>query len=184
MHSNSSDDRKLIKESLKDRKLFVNIYRKYIKKIYQYCYFKLNGDIHITEDIVSQTFLKLFEVIDRIKPDKNHNYSLLPYTYTIARNYIFQHWTKQKHNIFIDLDSMDYLSDPNQDTTDLDKQLDSEVILKEIKSLDMLTRDIIYLKIYDDMTFEMISEELNISLSKTKMRYYRGIKFIENKLNK
>ena len=75
-------DLEILKVVQEDTGKFSLLYRKYVSKIYKYCYFSVNYSKEDAEDLTSQTFLQTFEKVTTIKLDKQHDFSILPYLYT------------------------------------------------------------------------------------------------------
>ncbi|MBN1618933.1 sigma-70 family RNA polymerase sigma factor [Candidatus Dojkabacteria bacterium] len=173
----------LVKENLTNFELF---YKKYFKKIYKYCYFRLNLQKESAEDITSQVFLKAIENITKVELKENYNYSLLPWLYTIARNCINEKWrgNKDKNCINLDNELDENIPENDENVENIDNQIFAEKFREFIEKLDTLSKDIIFMKIDDQMTFKDISNNLDISESLAKMRYYRGIKYLTKMLKK
>jgi len=178
------DDRELLDKTIKDRRAFAQIYRRYIDKIYKYCFFKLNYNKEEAEDITSQTFMIILEKIEGITLDTSHNYSLLPYIYTVARNLIIKQWEKAGKTASLDEKLTDIIPDKVDMEDEIFNQLSAEEILEKLKDIDEQTKDIIFMKIYEGYKFNEISNLLAMSESAVKMRYYRAIELVTNTIKK
>lgn len=173
-------DKKLLELTLKDRKHFAHIYNKYFDKIYKYCNLKLNFRREETEDAVSQIFVSALTNIEKVNIEENG--TLLPWLYTIARNQVYGMYRKKSS---ISVDEEVIYSAPDRDLG-FEKEIEnsnSEDYIKEILAeLDQESIDICFLKIYEDMKFNQIAQQLDLKESAVKMRYYRAIEYVNKRM--
>jgi RNA polymerase sigma factor (sigma-70 family) len=187
-------DKEILELTLKDRRFFSLFYQKYFRKIYSYCITKNNYNRELTEDIVSAIFMKALEKIDTVKLDKEHEFSLLPWLYTIARNTVLNSWASQKKQSNMvtyndDLEHSDdagepisksdgqYSANPDWDA-EIDYAHDSDKLKSAIMQLDEIAKDIVWKRTYDELQFNEIAELLDMQEAAVKMRYYRAIEFV------
>jgi len=187
-------DAEILELTLKDRRFFSLFYKKYFSRIYTYCFTKNNYNRDLTEDIVSTVFMKALEKIDKVVLNKDYDYSLLPWLYTIARNTVLNSWSKQRkddqgiqYNDDVssesslgyddqDLGSGDSSMSTNPDyDAQIDFEHDSEELKKAISQLDEVSKDIVWKRTYDELQFNEIAELLDMQEAAVKMRYYRAI---------
>ena len=69
--------------------------------------------------------------------------------------------------------SLDDLS--NVITMQAEDKESMNIFMDNLKSLSMDEKNVIVLKVYFEYTFEMISDDLKISVSTVKSRYYRAL---------
>jgi len=147
------------------------IYNKYISDIYRYSYFKTRNK-EKAEDITSETFLRFFEKTEAVDILNYKSYLL-----GITRNIMFEGFKQSVKETDLDTDKFD--NDIAEETIDIDKKvLDDETIKLIKKNLDKindLTREIIVLKIWEELQFNEIAVIINAKVSAVKLRYYRGI---------
>lgn len=182
MQENEMNDINILELISKDKRNFTHLYDKYYKAIYRYCYIRLNYRKELAEDVTSNTFVNAFRAIHNVTVDKEIG-TILPWLFTIARNEVNKEYKKNKKEIELDKDILDIIPSSTNEQYNNETQLDSGIILKEIGKLKQETQDIVYLKIYQEYTFQEISKMLRISLSKTKMQYYRAIEYVTKILN-
>lgn len=120
-------------------------------------------DEHLAEDILQNVFVKLWKVepqsIDNIKA----------YLFTIARNESFTGLNKkQKQNLCLKPESCTILETIDAKKMSIEEALSLEDALLQ---LPFEQREIIYLKIYADFTFQKIAETLQISINTAASRY-------------
>lgn len=163
----------LIKQAQQDLSNFTKLYDMYVKDVYRFIYSKL-GDKAEAQDITSETFLKALENIKdyKITPGK----SIKAWLFTISKNIIF---SKYKKNIWANIDQEIFENIQDQDDSILDKACDQDILNRVIKYIDeefdKVVKDIIRLKLWDDLTFEEIAELMQLKTSTVKMKYYRAI---------
>ncbi len=175
------NDAQLLELTKENKEYFQEFYKKYYDKIYKYCYYKLSFNKHNTEDIVAEVFLKAIDNIDGVEiRGERSSFTLLPWLYTIARNDLTSFYRKNGDNNKTKFSYNDDIDSLNTNTSNLDEialqKIEAEHIKKIIKQFDSETQDIIIMKAIEEWTFKDIGEELEMSTSAVKMRYYRSMK--------
>jgi RNA polymerase sigma-70 factor, ECF subfamily len=126
------------------------------------------------EDVVHSVFKKMLE--KDIKPQ-----NLKAYIYRSIKNEIIDIWRKPQ--LFYEEELVFELKD-EKDTKDNDL---AEYVQYSLNKLDAKDKDIIILKIYNDMTFKEIAEVLDESINTISSRYRRGLeklkKYIDGENN-
>lgn len=79
--SNDIDDATLVQEIRRDPQQFDALYRRYVARVYRYCYARTNNHAD-AEDLTAQIFLKTFESL----PHYRERYSFAGWLFGIARN--------------------------------------------------------------------------------------------------
>ncbi len=153
---------------------FGKLYDIYIKKIYDFVYFKtLNKDV--AEDIISLTFLKAWNKINQFK-----NGSFAAWLYMIARNSIIDHYRQNKTTINIE-DCWD-IADKNDFLGQVDENLNVEIIREAMKNLKTQDREIIIMRFWLDLSFKEIAERLDKSEGAIKMTLGRSLKILKTQV--
>lgn len=159
-------------------KNFEGLYEIYIDKIYKYVYYK-TLDKETSQDITSETFLKALEKISTFDSSRG-NFSM--WIYTIARNIIADHY-KQYKNIQHELDvwDLEISSDENIIENISNKNLfeSLSVYLKELKPHE---REILFLRIWEDLPFREIALVQDKTEAAVKMSFKRAIESLKNKV--
>lgn len=145
------------------------------QKIFGFIYSKV-GDKYLTEDIFQDTFIKV------IKTLKHGNYNeegkFLPWVMRIAHNLVIDHFRKSsripKFNRTDEFDIFSVLGDDsgNMETKMIQSQLYSQ-ITHIIKDLPKDQREVLTLRIYNELSFKEISENTGVSINTVlgRMRY-------------
>lgn len=167
-------DSSLVEEILKGNKnRFEVLVNKYGDYVFGYI-FKQVKDRNIAEEVVQNTFIKAFRNLgnfDRHKP-------FLPWIMKIARNDLMDHYRRESKRNAVDIDEnfqniVDNNSEPTRVLEEKERLMKIDNIINSMKDK---YRTLILLKYIQDMSYEEISKELNISVSKVKWRLYEARK--------
>lgn len=148
---------------------FGRLYEKYVKKIYNFIYFKTLHKEN-AEDLTSQTFFKALEKINSFNPDKA-NFST--WLYTIANNLLIDHWRSYKETA--DIEDIWGLSSNEDIESRIDAKINVENIKKYMQKLSPLQREIVVLRVWDDLPYKEIAEILGKSENSVKTAFSRAI---------
>jgi RNA polymerase sigma-70 factor (ECF subfamily) len=152
-----------------DLEQFSFLYDKYIRKIYDFVYYKTNHR-ESAEDIVSLVFLKAIEKINTFKSDKG---TFQAWLYQIARNTVIDHYRTKKQADNID----DYWS--LADNTDIERDTEAKFKLEQVdeylKKLKPRQREIIIMRVWQEMSYKEIAETFSQSEASCKMSFSRAI---------
>ena len=158
-----------------DKEAFAYLYNIYIKKIYNFVYFKtLHQDI--AEDLTSQIFLKALKNINKFK---DNNFSA--WIYTIARNTVIDHYRSNKDIKNID-DCWD-LSGADNLTDDFDNNLKISQIREAMNELSTANRELLIMRLWLDLPFKDIAIILDKSESAVKMSFGRTLNQLKRKIS-
>ncbi|MDP3995341.1 MAG: RNA polymerase sigma factor [Patescibacteria group bacterium] len=158
-----------------DQEAFGGLYDAYIKKIYNFCYYKT---LHkeTAEDITAIVFTKAFEKIRSFSAEQG---TFNSWVYAIARNSIVDHYRSQKHEKNID-DIWD-LSSGEDIAADTDVRRQMEKVREYMAELSPLSRDMVIMKLWEGFTHAEIAEALGKTESAVKVAYSRAMKEIRSR---
>lgn len=150
------------------------IYR-HKQKIYSFIYSKVL-DKDATEDLFQDTFIK---VINTLKSNKyNEEGKFLPWVMRIAHNLVIDSFRKSNRMPkFNNTDKFDIFSVLTDDSLNVEKQIITEQIYKDVKDLVELLpenqREVLEMRIFKDMSFKEIAETTDVSINTAlgRMRY-------------
>jgi len=145
------------------------LYDQYIKKIYNFIYFRTQHK-ETAEDLTSQTFLKALEKINRYS-DKLGAFS--SWLYQIARNTVIDYWRTLKKTK--NIDDVWGLSDNYDVPKDLDTKIQLEKISESLRLLNVEQREIIIMRVWDGLAYREIAEITRKSEAALKMIFSRTI---------
>lgn len=147
------------------------IYAQYAKEVYRFAYW-LSGDITEAEDIVSETFIRLWGSVDRL-----HVETLKAYLLTIAKN-VFLNRRRSPQMLELPLEVYDRGPRPEER---LEDEEEKGIQLEAVLRLPEGERAALLLRIQQGLAFEEIARVLGISLSAAKVRVHRArLKLIQD----
>lgn len=154
---------------------FSILYEKYIDEIYKFIYLK-TYDKEICEDLTSETFFKALNKINSFKNDENSNFRA--WIYRIAYNLIIDNYKSLKEDVCID-DILEIWYD-NDFWKNLDNKNKLEKIFKYFDTLNKKHKDILIMRLWDDLSYKEISELTWESLDNCKKIVSRTLSKIPN----
>lgn len=163
---------------------FEEIVRRYRDPLFNFVV-RLLGDAFFSEDVVQETFLRVY----RNKHRYHQVAKFSTWIYTIASNLAKTELRRRKVRNFFSIsskgeDEKDYdLVDTGQD---IERQVDGlikgEMILKEINALPYHFKEAVLLRDIQDLSYEEISQILNVPLGTVKSRVNRGRSRLQKRL--
>lgn len=154
------------------------IYDEIGKNLYKYVLLILCSDIK-AEEVMQNLFVAIAEKRNRIARARN----LTGYIFAMAKNQAFDFLrTESKYNKNI----KDYknIFTIRSITTDKLNEKELQEITNALLSLPWIQKEVVSMKIFQDMTFEDIAQALSISLNTAASRYRYGIEKLRNKLRR
>lgn len=173
-----NDKEVVIKCQAGDFEQFGVLYDKYIKKIYEFIYFRTSHK-ETAEDLTSKTFMKALEGIKGFDAEKGTFSSWL---YTIARNSVIDHYRVSKDAYSSDLSqALDLAS-----SDDLEANQDIKDKLREVKAyLEKLKpeqKEIILMRVWQGLSYKEIAEIIGKSEDNCKVIFSRSINLLRKDL--
>lgn len=173
-----SDDTLISAYRSGDNRALRTLINRYIRPLYAFAY-RMTGRIEEAEDIVQDTFIKVWRTLSRYRPGG----AFRSWIFAIARNTVIDYLRKKRVPVISDFDTE---SGKNVLTeTVIDPETLPEVLLARDERdklvdtvLDALSpedREIMLLHYGEDMTFESISTLLKKPLNTVKSRHRRAI---------
>ena len=150
-------------------KNFGQLYDKYVKKIFNFIYYKTHHK-ETAEDLTSETFMKALTKINEFDEDKG---AFSTWLYQIARNTVIDFYRTKKSNLNID-DIWD-LANEEDILCDLDTKEKLTEVKKYLKKLKSEQREIVILRVWEGMSYKEISEAVGKSEASCKMSFSRTI---------
>ena len=150
------------------------IYDHHVRTIYNFIYYKV-FDKETAEDLTSQTFFKALRNVSSIDPER----PVISWLYKIAHNSVLDHYRSSRPKEDID-DHWD-LADEDVDVVGkLDTHVDMKRIEKYLKQLSSLEREIIFMRVWEELPYQAIAEIVGKSEANCKMIYSRSIKKLKS----
>jgi RNA polymerase sigma-70 factor, ECF subfamily len=143
---------------------FAELYSRYSRGVYAYCR-RILGDVVLAEDIFQETFLSFLKTTEQERVMTNVQAFLL----RIARNLCLNTNRERKVNL-LSIEDFDLgIEDNGLESTELTKLI--------VTAMDLLTdeqREAVILQVYHDMSYQQMSEFLEIPVSTVRNRVTRG----------
>lgn len=155
---------------------FALLYDKYIGRIYAFL-FSRTSNKEISEDLCSQTFLKAMSSIATFNKDDKYFSAWL---YKIARNNLIDYYRSSKENL--DIDSFWGLASDQKIEEETDKQLKLEKITGYLSVLSKEQKEIVVLKVWDELSYKEIAEIMEKSVDNCKVIFSRSLNKIRQEM--
>jgi len=155
---------------------FAYIYDKYINKIYKYIYYRM-PDKYISEDLTSQTFIKALKSISLYNKDKG---SFSSWLYKIAKNNLADYYRTYKNNL--DINDLWYLEDDTNIEVAADKDFKLDKVKKYLNKLNKEQKEIVILRVWDELSYSEISEIVQKSEASCKMMFSRSLEKLKQEM--
>ena len=155
---------------------FDRIFADWYYQLRNYVYYK-SGDMQVAEDIVQDTFLKIWERKESIRTDTVK--SLL---YKIANNLFLNRLDHQK--VLLKFTS-DYSINEYSEAPDFHLELKEfdEKLKRSLSELDEKNRVVFLMNRIDDLTYKEIAQNLGLSQKAVEKRMGKAIAFLKEKLD-
>jgi RNA polymerase sigma-70 factor (ECF subfamily) len=167
----------------RDAEAFGRVYDRYIESIFRFVALKLPNKA-AAEDVTSETFLKLWQVIlQNQEPIRN----VRAFLYRLARNGIADFYRKQASEgsvTFSDsetstIDEDPVFSDRSAQHRAIEARADLRLVLDQIERLKESYRDVLMLRLIDGLSFGDIGKVLDKSVGNVRVIYHRAIKALD-----
>jgi len=170
MHIN---EKKIIKDCKKgDLEKFSGLYDIYVDKIYRFIFYKTSHK-ETAEDLTSETFIKALKAIDRFDDNKG---AFQAWLFRIARNTVIDFYRVKKN--LVNIEDVWELGHTDNVENVLSTQDDLRKVREYLGKLTPLQREVVILRVWDNMPYKQIAEIVNITEGNCKMIFSRTIKKI------
>ncbi len=151
-----------------ETELFGPLYDRYVRVIYGFIYYKTFHK-ETAEDLTSETFFKALTHIQTVDPSR----SFQSWLYKIAQNSVIDHFRRERYMENID-DIWDVADGANVET-DASVALEIRALRKELHNLSRRERDIVIMRVWQELSYREIAEILGKSEASCKMSYSRVV---------
>jgi RNA polymerase sigma-70 factor (ECF subfamily) len=175
-YMDSRDDATLITATRAgDKAAFGLLYDRYVDRIYRFVFYK-TFQKEVTEDIVSDVFHKVY---DRLGSFDSTRGTFSQWVYRIARNAVIDHYRTLKKTIPIE-DAFD-LGEEDRTVEEHDNLLALGRVREFMKALSPRQREIITLRIWEELSYKEIADQLDTTEDAAKMAFSRAMKELREK---
>lgn len=152
-----------------EQKQFGALYDKHIRKIYDFIYFKTYHK-ETAEDLASQTFLKAAENYEKFD---SHKGTFSAWLYKIARNTVIDYY--RTHKVEANIEDIFDLSQEDDVLGDFDRKENLQKVKAHLSKLSPEQREIIIMRVWQEMSYEEIAEVLGKSQESCRMMFSRTL---------
>lgn len=176
MYKNATPDSILVSNYIQGSEISLEILiKRHQQRLYSFIYSKVQ-DRDITEDIFQDTFIKVIRTLKR--GSYNEEGKFLPWVMRISQNLVIDHFRKSNRMpSFKNTDEFDIFSVISDGSLNAEKQLIKEQILSDVRELihelPEEQKEVLIMRMYKDMSFKEISENMDVSINTAlgRMRY-------------
>jgi len=166
--------------SKNDVKAFNELYRLYSKRVYGFAY----GFLHSKEEaegIVQEVFVKIWETRNNLRSDLSFSWFL----FTIARNMILN---KLQHHQYEIKYQKDFMAETSIDENSTEEQIYYKDMSNHLNNLIMelppKRKEIFLLSRIEGLSYQEISEKMNISIKTVEVQISLALKYIRTRIKK
>lgn len=145
-----------------------DMYEENAMPVYRYL-FSMCGNAHDAEEMTAETFCRALKSIERY----NGECQLQSWLFQIAKHVWYQELRKRERKQ-VSLEDTEPMAAPG----DLEGAVESKEgkieLYRRIRTLDELTREVIYLRLSGDLSFKEIGEILGKTENWARVTFYRG----------
>lgn len=162
-----------------DGQAFGEIYDFYVRRIYDFVYYRV-GSRETAEDLTSDIFFKALEKIASFDQNRD-NSSFGAWLYRIARNRVIDYYRANRPTVSFD-DGENNFSDDGSAAEELKQREERRAILKYLDLLKSEQKELLLLRIWDERSYREISLITGKSEAALKMSFGRAIKILRQKM--
>ena len=155
---------------------FTAYYDKYKDKIFNYCWYRVNFDRDLAEDLTSEIFIKAFSNFDSFDLEA----SFQAWIYAIAHNHLVNHYRKAGREVSLD-DGIEFPID--SEAAKIHTTLEAEKILAVIAEMDTYSRNVLMMKYVDGLESREIAAILGRNDGAVRTQLSRAIVILKEKLS-
>ncbi|HET90962.1 MAG TPA: sigma-70 family RNA polymerase sigma factor [Chloroflexi bacterium] len=172
-------DAVLIARAKEDPEAFGALYERYVKRIYNYIYYRTNNH-HEAEDLTARTFLQALKNLARYK-DRGAPYSA--YLYRIAHNLVANWYRARSRKSIVSIEHVaNVIQEPDCPVARAEKKEHREVLLQAVRQLAPDRQQLLILKFGDQMSNTEIGAVMERTEGAIKSLYHRTLVELREKL--
>jgi len=182
-----SDEQLIKKFQEGDESAFEELVNRFSKRLIHFAYRYVN-DRGVAEDIVQETFLKVYKNKHSYKPIAKFSTWIFTITGNLAKTKLRKWKTRQTYNFsnYEDRDWENTLEDESEDTNPQKEiiQTDPEVIQQALANLPDHSKKVIILRDIQELSYDEISKITDVALGTVKSRINRARIKLQDEISK
>jgi RNA polymerase sigma-70 factor (ECF subfamily) len=159
---------------LNDTSAFAEIYMRYKRAVYEYCY-RLLQNRQIAEDATQNTFIKIQQGIQELRVVS----SFKAWMFTIARNEVYAHLRRARSNGLEGNEDVWEVESPHEEFV---HQEQAELVQRLLAELKPEYREVLLLVEYEQMSYAEIASVTGATLSSVESRIFKARKALGKRL--
>jgi len=178
MEFSDKTEEKLVNEARTNANAFSELYRRYVKKIYNFFYYH-TFNISESEDLTSITFEKALSHLNTLKPQTNFS----AWIYKIAHNSLIDFYRQNnKYKNQQNIEDIQLITETNFEH-DLEKKELVEILVKQLYSLPESYKEVVVLKYQQELSNKEIGNVIGKSEGAVKQILQRALKELQRKMS-
>ncbi len=148
---------------------FEELYRQYAKRLFRYLVC-LSGDRQLAEELLQETFYQAIDSIFRFKG----NSKVSTWLYQIAKNVYLKHVSKSRKGRMTSLDDLENVASPELLEAAILEAEQNSNLAAALSKLSTPSREIIYLHVFNELSFKEVGELFSRSEGWARTTFYRA----------
>lgn len=145
------------------------LYKTYEKPIFRYFY-GLTTNYHLAEELTQETFFQVVRTIPMFRGDSQ----ITTWLYRIAHN-VYSMWKRKKANHFVPLDNESLgILDDREPAVVFEQKEKLTVLRRTLSQLPVNYREVLWLREWQELSYEEIAVITSHSISWVKVTLYRA----------
>ncbi len=166
------DQPSLVTRAGYDAQAFVELYRLYYERVYNYVRYRCDDD-RTVEDLTAQVFEKLLVSITRYDPELGH---FEPWLFGIVRHVVGTHLRRQRFTAWLPWEVLLNRAAPDPQPEDVSTQHDLEdALVQALPKLKGRERDLVGLRYGGGLSNRQIAELVGLSEQNVRVILFRAI---------
>jgi len=164
--------------SARELDAFSEKYRRYFPRVFAYVYARV-GNVHLTEDLVSEVFERAFAKADSLRSDN----AFSTWLFTIARNAIISHGRKYGRETIVDPEVMREIAPATASVEgELLQQEELQNVARLVREFPQREQDIISLKFDAELPNQQIADIMGLSEPNIRVIIFRTLRKLREML--
>lgn len=167
----ATDDRQLLKRAREyDAQVLAEIYDQHAEPIYRYLY-RYIGDAGLAEDLTSEVFLRLLQVIGTSRAPRDQ---LRGWLYRVAHNLAMDHFRQRAKGMPLPLDE-DLVPSSDSPSTTVEKEQAQQQVRQAVSQLTPSQQQVLVLRFGEGLKIREIGQLMEKSEGSIKLLQYRAL---------